>query len=114
MWDMFQKLFSGITDFFGSAIHTVIDWVLSLVNYIIGGVADLIFNFLSACGLTIEIPANVFDILRELSIGIGYIIPVQALLPIPTILISFYLIKLVFSIYQLIAGTIIKVHHVTL
>lgn len=59
-------------------------------KFFFGGLADIILSFISSFGLTIEIPANVFDILREISIGVGYIIPVRALLPIPIFMITFY------------------------
>lgn len=97
LWDGIQNIFS-----------TVIDWFVGGVNALFGGIAQIIFGFLSACGLNVSIPANVYDVLNEITIGVGYIIPVRALLPIPIFMITFYVIKLVFSIYQLIAGTIIK------
>lgn len=99
-----SNLWSGIQDLFSTAI----DWVVGVINSLLGGLAEFIFGFLNEMGLEIEIPPNVFDALREISIGVGYIIPVKELLPIPIFMISFYILKLIFSIYQLIAGTVIK------
>lgn len=85
-----------------------VDLLLHMFNGVFGGIADIILTFLASCGLTIEFPADLYNILDQLTLGVGYIIPVRALLPIPLFMITFYTIKLVFSIYQLIAGTIIK------
>ena len=84
------------------------NFFIGIINYLVGGVADLILTFLATCGLTIELPTNIYNLLDELTIGIGYIFPMRQLLPIPMFMITFYTIKLVFSIYNLVAGTIIK------
>ena len=97
MWENICKFFGVIIDFFVGGI-----------NFLLGGVMDLILTFLATCGLTIEFPADIYSILNEITIGVGYIIPVRALLPIPLFMITYYTVKLVFSIYHLIAGTIIK------
>ena len=104
MKEMFSGLWSGLQNIFS----TIIDWVCGGINAVFGGIAEFIFNFISGYGLKIEIPANVYDVLNEITIGVGYIIPVRALLPIPAFMITFYVLKFVFSLYQLIAGTIIK------
>ncbi len=108
MWDMITEFFGGITDFWGGVFNGLLDWIIELINGFVGGIADIILSWLESSGLSIEIPPSVFDILRELSIGVGYIFPVRALLPIPMIMISFYVLKLVFAVYKIIASTIIR------
>ena len=98
----------SIGKFFSDLFSTVIDWFVNGINAIIGGIADMIFGFLHSCGLNIVIPTDVYYVLKEITVGIGYIIPVRALLPIPMFFIAFYVVKWVFAIYQLIAGTVIK------
>lgn len=89
-------------------ISAIVNFFAGIFNFLLGGVADLILTFLATCGLTIELPANIYDILNEITIGIGYVLPIRYLLPIPLFMITFYTIKLMFSIYNLIAGTILK------
>lgn len=103
MFNVIKSFFNGVIDFFTGCF-----------NWFFGGLVDLILGFISNFGLTIEIPVGIYDILNELFIGVGYIIPVKALLPIPFFMISFYILKLIFSLYQLIAGTIIQRVHLSL
>lgn len=97
-----------IGSFFNNIFSTIIDWFIGGINALFGGIADMIFGFLHSCGLNIVIPTDVYYVLKEITVGIGYIIPVRALLPIPMFFIAFYVVKWVFAIYQLIAGTVIK------
>lgn len=96
MLQIIQNLLGGIVDFFAS-----------IFNFLFGGIATVILEYIAG-SMNITIPENVFDVLNEITIGVGYILPVRELLPIPLFMLSFYSVKLVFSIYQLIAGTIIQ------
>ena len=95
-------------DWLANIFNPLIDWCVNLINGFFGGLGTIINGWLTSGGITVEIPPNVYDILHELTLGIGYIIPVAALLPIPIAMISFYIAKLIFAVYQLIAHTIIK------
>lgn len=97
-----------ITDFLSNWTGSLWDSIVAFFNGFLGGLDTYIANWLEEQGLYISIPENVQEILRELAIGIGYIFPVRLLLPIPVFMISFYTIKLIFALYNLIAGTVIK------
>ena len=101
-------IINAIVSFFSDIFNDVINWGVDLLNNLFSGIGDIIAAWLEHIGLTIEIPANVFDIFNELTIGVGYIVPVAALLPIPLFMLAFYVAKLIFAIYQLIAATIIR------
>lgn len=103
-----MDFFKGIADFFGNLFNNLIDWILELLNGIFGGLGELIGSWLLSQGLTIEIPATVFDILDELTIGIGYILPINSLLPIVFFWLAFYVAKIIFAVYSIIANTVIK------
>lgn len=104
----FKTGLNQIFDFFGGIVDNLIDWVLKLVNSLLGGLADLIGNWLSSQGLTIQFPAAIFNVLNEITLGIGYILPVKQLMPIVNFMIAFYVAKIIFAVYQLIAKTVIK------
>ena len=97
-----------IFDFFSNIFNGLIDWVLSLVNLFLEGLANLITPWLVEQGMTISFPAEVFEIINEITLGIGYIVPVTALLPIVTFWLGFYVAKIIFAVFSLIASTTFK------
>ena len=99
---------NAIVSFFSDIFNGIINFFVDLLNNLLGGIGDVITAFFEHIGLTLEIPAGVFDIFNELTIGVGYIVPVSALLPIPLFMLAFYIAKLIFAIYQLIAATLIR------
>ena len=107
-----MNIINTIFNFFKNLFNGVIDWIIILLNKLLSGLGDIILQWLiylcESFGLNIEIPANVFDIVHELFLGIGYILPMKALLPIPLFMVAFYIAKLIFAIYSLIAKTIIR------
>lgn len=97
-----------IANFFGDWTGIIWDSIISFLNSFLGGISDYISNWLSGIGLSITIPSGVFDVLDTLTRSIGYLIPVSAILPIPIFMLSFYILKLIFAIYQIIASTVIQ------
>ena len=97
-----------ITDFFSKWTGSLWDGIVDFFNGIMGGLSDYISSWLSGLGLSITIPSGVFDVLDSLTRSIGYLIPVSSILPIPIFMLSFYVLKLIFSVYQIIASTVIK------
>ena len=97
-----------IAAFFSNLFGGVLDWVVELLNGVLGGAVSIISDWLSSLGFSITIPSDVFSVFNELTYGIGYIFPIAALLPIPTLMLGFYIAKIIFSVYSLIASTIIK------
>ena len=97
-----------ITDFFSKWTGSLWDGIVYFFNGIMGGLSDYIASWLSGLGLSITIPSGVFDVLDSLTRSIGYLIPVSSILPIPIFMLSFYVLKLIFSVYQIIASTVIK------
>ena len=103
-----QAFLNAIVSFFRGIFNGFIDWVVSCINALLSGLGDLLVGWLLGLGLTIEIPPNVFDILHELTVGVGYILPIRQLLLIPMFMLSFYVAKLIFAVFQVIYSTIIK------
>lgn len=97
MGDFFVNLFSGL-----------VDWILAFLNSIFSTVFGVLSVFIKSLGLDPEIPGTVFMVLDELTLGIGYIFPMADLLPIAFFWVSFYIARIVFSIYHLIASTVFK------
>lgn len=104
----FKNGLNQIFDFFGGVLDNLIDWVLKLVNSLLGGIGELIANWLASQGLTIQFPVAVFNVLNEITLGIGYILPIKQLMPIVNFMVAFYVAKIIFAVYQLIAKTVIK------
>ena len=103
-----MDILKAIGNFFNNIFNGLIDWVLELLNGIFGGLGELIGAWLISRGITIEIPAMAFDILDEITVGIGYILPINALMPIVYLWLSFYVAKIIFAVYSIIANTVIK------
>ena len=103
-----MDILKAIGNFFSNLFNGIIDWVLELLNGLLGGLGELIGSWLVSQGITIEIPATAFDILDEITIGIGYILPISSLMPIVFLWLSFYIGKIIFAVYSIIANTIIK------
>lgn len=103
-----SNLWNTFTGWWSSGFNSIIGWVLGLLNGFFGSLGEYFTDWLSDQGLTIAIPSGVFDITHDLFRGIGYIFPVAALLPIPAFMVSFYLLKLVFALYQWFSSTVIK------
>ena len=97
-----------VYDFFVNSINAIIDWVLGLVNFLLDGLASLLAPWLAEQGMTIAFPTQVFEIINEITLGIGYILPVSALLPIVTFWLGFYVAKIVFAVFSLIVSTTFK------
>ena len=106
--EAFRSGWSQIVNWFGNGIPDLWDGVVNFANGVLGGLNTYIADWLSGLGLSITIPDGVFTILNDLTRSIGYLIPVSALLPIPIFMLSFYVIKLIFAIYQVIASTVIQ------
>lgn len=104
----FKTGIGQILDFFGGVIDKLIDWILSLCNALLGGISELLANWLATQGLTIQFPAAIFNVLNEITLGIGYILPIKQLMPIVNFMLAFYVAKIIFAVYHLIAKTVIK------
>lgn len=98
----------AIGNFFSTLFSGLIDWFLNIFNVISQGAFGIVGDFFKAAGLNISLPGNVFTALNEITIGIGYIFPLADLLPIFSFWISFYIARIVFAVYHLIASTILK------
>lgn len=97
-----------IYDFFINLINAVIDWALGLINFILEGAAGLFAPWLAEQGMTIAFPTQVFEIINEITLGIGYILPISALLPIAVFWLGYYGAKIVIAVFSLIASTTFK------
>lgn len=109
LMDFFGNFFNGIIDFF---VKLFTEWIpgffIDAFNFFAGGLAELVENWLISIGLTIEIPEGLYSGLNVLTRSIGYILPMAALSPIVIFMLVFYIAKIVFAIYKVIANTIIK------
>ena len=97
-----------IGDFFKNLIDCVLDWVVELLNWIFGGLGELIAWWFESIGLDISIPVDVFNVFNDITYSIGYIFPIKELLPIPIFMFTFYVARIVFAVFQIIASTVIK------
>jgi hypothetical protein len=111
--EAWQNGWGQIGNFFGDFFGGLWDGAVSLLNNFFNGLATYIGNWLHDLGFSISIPSGVFNVFNDITHFIGYIIPVRALLPIPIFMLSFYIIKLIFAIYKIIASTIIQRVHVS-
>ncbi len=103
-----MKWLDNITGWWQSGWDAIIDWFVELLNKFDSGLADFIAEWLTSQGLTLEIPADVFNVLDEITHGIGYILPLKALTPIFLFWVSFYVSSIIFAIFRMIHSTIIK------
>ena len=104
-----NQILGSTGDFFSGLFGGAID----LLNGFFNGLGTYLGEWLTGLGLSITIPDGVLTVLDDLTKSIGYIIPVQALLPIPIFMLSFYIAKLIFALYQIIASTIIRKIHIS-
>lgn len=84
------------------------DVIMWCVNTLTGGLGGVVQLFFEMFNLSISIDVSVYSTLREIMIGVGYIVPIRALLPIPVFMISFYLAQFVFAIFRFICSTFIR------
>lgn len=108
---LFQRKNKGVFkmgDFFVNLFSGLVDWILAFLNSIFSTVFGVLSIFIKSLGLNPSIPGTVFNVLDELTLGIGYIFPVADLLPIAFFWVAFYVARIVFSIYHLIASTVFK------
>lgn len=83
-----------------SGIQWFVDWIAERFNNVLWAFVTPISNWLDSLGdVTIGFPSVVFDVLNEITYGVGYILPLGYLLPIPIFMISFYGLKLMFIIF---------------
>lgn len=101
-------IFDKVFDFFTGVVNAIIDFVLEFFNNIGLGIGGFIGEWLNGYGMVIQIPSNIFDVLNDVTRGIGYILPLAALTPIVNFMITFYVIKIIFSLYRVIASTTIR------
>lgn len=103
-----MDFFGSIGNFFVSLFDGVIDWGLNLINGLLDGLGSLISWWFDSLGLSVSVPSGVFNVLDDITYSIGYIFPIKELLPIPLFFLSFYIAKVVFAVFQIIASTVIK------
>ena len=103
-----MKVLEWLKDFFFGLFDGVINLALELLNGIFGGFGVLLATWLEGQGIVLEYPSNVFDVLNEITLGIGYLLPINALKPIVFWMLAFYIAKIIFAVYSLVASTVIK------
>ena len=103
-----MKWLDNLTGWWQSGWDAIIDWVVELLNKFESGLATFITDWLVSQGLTLELPVDVFNVLDEISYGIGYILPLKDLTPLFLFWLSFHFVNLIFAIFRMIHSTIIK------
>lgn len=101
-----EGFFNWIAEFFSGLFATVIDFFFSLFSQFMGIVAPYLSAWLIDQGFELEIPTEVFNVLDEITYGIGYIFPLYALLPIVTFWVIFYVAKITISAFNFVTKTI--------
>lgn len=93
----------GILDFMADLASSIlsffIDFIVGLITNITGIFGSYLSTWMVEQGFTLEIPDEVFNVLDEITIGIGYIFPLYAFIPIVTFMLGFYLAKLAISLF---------------
>lgn len=92
----------------GKAFSGVIDCLFSLFLNFTGVFGTALSSWLLEQGFELKIPENVFDVLDEITYGIGYIFPLYGLLPIVTFWLIFYGVKITITVFKFIMGGIVK------
>ena len=103
-----EAFFNNIVYFFSDIFGWFWDLLADFASMLLGGLGSIISSFIDSVNLTMEIPESIYTTLREITIGVGYIIPLRALLPIPTLMILFYISKMVYAVFHLVFSTIIQ------
>lgn len=91
-----SSFFTGIVEFFADSINTTIQGCVASLLSVIDGMGTF----------SLEIPNYIFSVLNDLTYGVGYIVPLSVLLPIPLFFIAFYGLRILLSIVHFIKGFI--------
>lgn len=103
-----MDILNSIFGFFGDLFNGVIDWALGLLNGLFEGLGSLLTWWFDSLGMAISIPSGVFNVFNDITYSIGYIFPITELLPIPLFMVAFYVARIIFAVFQIIASTVIK------
>ena len=100
------NFFNGLSDFFSNLFASVFNFIFDFFLNLTGTLNPFITAWLVDQGFELEIPTEIFNVLNEITYGIGYIFPLYALLPIVTIWMTFHIARLTFSIFGGITKTL--------
>ncbi len=103
-----MKWLDNLANWWQSGWDAILDWAVELLNKFNIGLSTFIADWLVSQGLTLEIPVDVFNVLDEITHGIGYILPLKALTPIFLFWLSMHVANILFAIFRIIHSTIIK------
>ena len=95
-----DAIFNWISEFFSNLFSAILGVCLDLLSLFLGIFTEPIKLWMIEQGFTLEIPSEVFNVLDEITYGIGYILPLFALIPIVTFMLTFYGAKIVFSVFS--------------
>ena len=81
---------------------------LDIINGLLSGVFAIVEQFLNLIGLQFSLPADIYDGLNDITLGIGYIIPMSKFTPLLIFALAFYVGRIIMSVYNRVAHTSIR------
>ncbi len=88
------------SEFFSDLFSGVLGFLTGLLQQLFGAVGSVVSVWLAEQGFSLSIPSEVFNVLDEITLGIGYIFPLYALMPIVAFMLTFYIAKIVFAVFS--------------
>lgn len=86
--------------FFSDIVAGILGFFTSMLQNLFGAVGTAVSAWMIDQGFSLSIPSEVFNVLDEITLGIGYIFPLYALMPIVTFMLAFYVAKIVFAVFS--------------
>lgn len=93
------EIFNWFSEFFSDLASGVLGILTALLQQLFGVFGNLLASWMVEQGFSLSIPAEVFNVLDEITLGIGYILPLYAFLPIIVFMLTFYVAKLVITVF---------------
>lgn len=95
-----ENVLKYINDFFAEIISELVSWQLTVLSWLTNNLFGAPLGaWLASQGFSIEFPDEVFNVLNEITYGVGYILPLYSLLPIVWIMLTFYVAKILLSVF---------------
>ncbi len=100
------KFFEKCSELGSNIFEAVFGVISDIITYIVSLPMVLLSDWFVGQGFSIEMPDMVFEVFDEITYAIGYIFPLNALMPLVQFWLSFYIVKIIISIYNMITKSI--------
>ena len=95
-----MDIFSWLSEALSDLTAGIIGFFTALLQQLFGLFGSMIASWMVEQGFSLSIPSEVFNVLDEITLSIGYILPLYALVPLITFMLTFYIAKFVLSIFM--------------